>query len=143
MVMYSRMSAIASARRSHAVAQVGDTRPVHGTEQFELDVVGWHVLEERLTLSEEDRDQMDLQLVQDACGQCQPSGAGSVDQYVLVAGRVLGQAHRGRDVAYIGDPRPSQLRIGLMTAQDEDRHAIVVVAAPAVGELERPPADDD
>ena len=30
-----------------------------------------------------------------------------------------------------------------MAAQDEDRHAVVVVAAPALGELERPPADDD
>jgi hypothetical protein len=58
------MSAIASARRPHAVAQVQHTRPVQGTEQFELDVAGRHVLEQPTALPEQDRDQVDLQLVE-------------------------------------------------------------------------------
>src|ERR1051325_11265347 len=101
MVMSSRMTAIASGPRPYAVAQVRHTRPVHGTEQFELDVVGWHAVEKRFTPPDQDRDQVNLQLVQDTGGQCQPGSAGSMDQYVPVAGRGLGPVHRGRDVADI------------------------------------------
>src|SRR4051794_21120732 len=143
MVMYSRMSAIASATRPYAVAQVLHAPSLQDAEELELDVVGGHVLEERFTLAEKDRDQMDPQFVEDAGGECQPSGAGPVDQYVLVARRVLGSAHRGPYLAHIGDPGPPHRGIGLMAAQDEDRYAVVVVAAPAVGEIERPSADDD
>src|ERR1051326_1447807 len=75
MVLDSPVSAIASALCPHAVAQVRHARPVHGTEQFELDVLRWHVLEEWFALSEQDRDQVDLQLVEDAGGECQLGGA--------------------------------------------------------------------
>jgi hypothetical protein len=34
------------------------------------------------------------------------------------------------------------LAVGLMTGEDEDRHAVVVVAALAIGELKCPPAGD-
>src|SRR6266704_370114 len=136
MVMYSRMTAIASALLPHAVAQVQYARPVQGTEQFELDMAGRNVLEQPMALPEQHRDQVELQLVKDAGGKRQLSRDGPVDEYVLLAGRVLGQVHRALDVAHVSHRGPLQPGVGLMAGQDEDRHAVVVVTAPAAGELE-------
>ena len=67
--------------RADAVAQVCDVLrgllDVRGrpADQFEFDVVGRQVLEERFTLSDQNRDQVNLQLVEDAGGKRQLSGA--------------------------------------------------------------------
>lgn len=71
--MYSPMTAIASARRPHAVAQVQYARPVQGRQRFELDVAGRHAREQPMALPEQDRDQVDPQLVEDA-GRPAPAG---------------------------------------------------------------------
>jgi hypothetical protein len=87
---------------------------------------------------------MDLELVEDARRECQLRGSGAMDQHVLVARGLLGLGHRGPDVAQVGDQRPlPHFAVGRMAGEDEDRHAVVVVAAPAVRRLDGPPAADD
>src|SRR5215204_1081245 len=111
---------------------------------FELDVLGTEVVEEAASVAEENRDEVDLDFVEDAGGERELRGGGAVDQHVLVAGRLLGLGHRGGDVRQIGDQRPVvHLAVGLMAAEDEDRHAVVVVTAPATGGLEGPAAGHD
>lgn len=53
-----------SGLRPHAVAQVLYTRPVQGTQQFELDEVGRHVLEQPAALPEQYGHQLQLHRVQ-------------------------------------------------------------------------------
>ena len=52
---------------------------------LELDVLGAEVVEEAAALAEEHRDEMDLELVEDAGGERELRGSGAVDQDVLVA----------------------------------------------------------
>ena len=65
----------------------------------------------RPALAEQDRDQVDLDLVEDAGGQRQLGDAGAVDEDVLVAGGLLGAGHRGGEVVDVGDERPLR-RVG-------------------------------
>src|SRR5215207_2917098 len=124
---------------------VSDTAlPLEDPGALQLDVLGTEVVEETAPLAEEHRDEMDLELVENAGSERELCGSGAVDQHVVVARSLPGLGHRGPDVVHIGDQRPlSHLAAGLTTAQDEDRHAVVVVAAPAAGRLEGPPARDD
>jgi hypothetical protein len=87
---------------------------------------------------------MELELVEDAGSECELGGSGAVDQHVLVARSLLGPGHRRRDVVDVGDQRPLRyVDAGLVAGEDEDRHAVVVVATPAARGLEGPPAGDD
>jgi hypothetical protein len=52
-------------------------------------------------------------------------------------------SHRARDVVHVGDQRPLGHVVGIAAGEDEDRHAVVVVAAPEAGRLDGPPAGDD
>ena len=81
-------------------------------------------------------------LVEDAGGQCELCGPGAVHEHVLVARGLLGLAHRGRHVGHVGDQRPVGSVSAPAAGEDEDRHAVVVVAAPTVGGHEGPPARD-
>jgi hypothetical protein len=60
-------------------------------------------LEQVAPLAEEHRDDMEVELVADAGGECELRGSGAVDQHVLVAPSLLGLGHRGADVVYVGD----------------------------------------
>jgi hypothetical protein len=87
---------------------------------------------------------VELELVQHAGGEREPGNTGAVHEHVPVARRFLRSGHRGRDVAHVADERPARdVDAGLVARDDEDRHAVVVVAAPAARRLERPPAGDD
>jgi hypothetical protein len=127
-----------------AVVQVGDTGlPVEDAGALQLDLLGGEALEQPAPLAEEHRDHMELELVEDAGGECELSGSGPVDEHVLFSGGLLGPSHRGRDVVHVGDQRHlRELGGRLVPAEDEDRHAVVVVAAPPTGRLEGPAPGD-
>jgi len=87
---------------------------------------------------------MDLELVEDARRERELRGAGAVDEDVAVARCLLGLAHRRPDVGHVPDEPPlPDVDPGLPAGDDEARHAIVVVAAPAARRLERLGAGDD
>jgi hypothetical protein len=87
---------------------------------------------------------VDLDLVEDAGRQRELGDPGAVDQHVLVTCGALGLGHRGRDVVRVGDQRPpAGVCVGLAAHGDEDRHAVVVVAVPVAGGLDRAAAGDD
>src|SRR5207247_5766842 len=67
------------------VVQMGHTVPLEDPGALELDVLGSEVVEETAPLAEEHRDEMDLELVEDAGRECELRGSGAVDQHVLVA----------------------------------------------------------
>ena len=55
----------------------------------QLDLLGSEVLEQSEHLAEEHRDDMELELVEDAGGKCELRDSGPVDQHVLVARSLL------------------------------------------------------
>src|SRR5829696_7602496 len=126
------------------VVHVGDAvLPLEVPGALQLDLLGSEALEQTAPLAEEHRDDMELDLVEDAGSERELPGSGAVDQHVLYARSLLGLSHRTRDVGHIGDQRPLPHIIGVVEGEDKDRHAIVVVAAPAISRLEGPPAGDD
>jgi hypothetical protein len=66
-------------------------------------VVGAEVLEEAPASAKEDRDQVDLDLVEGPGSEGELGDAGAVDEDVLVAGGLLRLRHRGLDVGQVGD----------------------------------------
>ena len=101
------------------------------------------MVEEAAPLAEEHRDEMDLELVEDAGSECELRGSGAVDKHVLVARSLLCLGHHGPDVVHVGNQRPLPQIVGVVAGEDEDRHAVVVVSAPAARRLEGSPAGDD
>lgn len=87
---------------------------------------------------------MQVELVEDASRQGEPRDSRSVNQHVVLARRLLGVSHRCLDVAHTRDERPMRdIDAWFLAIQDEDPHAVVMVAAPAARGLERPSAGDD
>jgi hypothetical protein len=87
---------------------------------------------------------MKLDLIEDADRKCKLRGSSAVDQDVLVTCSLLGLSHRTDDVVHVGNQRKLERQAGgLSPGEDEDRHAIMMVAAPASGRLEGSPAGDD
>src|SRR5215218_3562374 len=126
------------------VVHVGDAvLPLEDPGALQLDLLGSEALEQTAPLAEEHRDDMELDLVEDTGSERELRGSGAVDQHVLVARSLLGLSRRTRDVVHVGDQRPLPHIIGVVAGEDQDRHAVVVVAAPAISRLEGPPAGDD
>src|SRR5829696_3245870 len=128
-----------------AVVHVRDAAlPREDPGALQLDLLASEALEQTAPLAEEHRNDMELELVEDAGGKRELRGAGAVDQHVLVARSLLGSRHRSRDVVEVGDQRPPRdVDAGLVAREDEDRDAVVVVAAPAARRLEGSSAGDD
>jgi hypothetical protein len=61
----------------------------------------------------------------------------------LVACGLPGSSHCSRDVVDVGDQRPLPEAGGVLASENEDRHAVVMVAAPAACRFEGPSAGDD
>jgi hypothetical protein len=127
---------------ANAVAQVQHTRPVQGTEQFELDVVGRHALEQPTALPEQHGHQLQLHLVQQAGTKALLRGRGAVQQDVAATGRGLGLRDAGFDA--VGDVARMSRRglVGCGMGQHEDRDPVVVIACPAAREVEGTPTGD-
>ncbi len=69
---------------------VGDAAlPLKDSGALQLDLLGSEALEQSAPLAEEHRDNMELELVEDAGGKCQLRDCGAVDQDVLVAAASL------------------------------------------------------
>src|SRR5919106_854102 len=99
---------------------------------------------ETAPLAEEHRDDVELDLVEDAGRERQLRYPGAMDEHVLLACGLLGSIHRGRDVVNGSDQRPlPNVDTRLPPVEDEDRYAVVVVAAPAARRLEGSAASDD
>ena len=67
-------------------------------------------VEEAPTLAEQHRDDVELELVEDAGGEREPRDPGAVDEHVPVARGLLGPGHGGRDVVHVRDERPLAAR---------------------------------
>ena len=128
---------------THPVAQVGDAGGFDHADELELDVVGAEVLEQPPSLAQQDRDQVDLQLVEHAGAQERLREVGAVDHDVLVAGGLLGLPHGALDaVGDVVDELGGGLLGRLAARGHEDRDPVVVVAVPVAGVVEGAPADD-
>ena len=64
------------------------------------------VLEQRPTAAQEDRDEVDLELVEKPCAQRALGGGGAVDQDRRVAGGLTGRRERRLEVFVVVDERP-------------------------------------
>ena len=70
---------------------VGDTAlALEDPGALQLDLLGSKVLEQTASLAEEHRDDMELELVEDAGGKSELGDSGPVDEHVLVARGLLG-----------------------------------------------------
>jgi hypothetical protein len=108
-------------------------------DPFELDVLRIEVVEEAASLSEQQRDDVELELVVYAGRQGELGDRGTVDGDVLVAGGLLGIGHGGFDIGDVGYERPAaDVDARLVATVDDDRHPVVMIAAPAIGRLEGP-----
>jgi hypothetical protein len=79
---------------------------------------------------------VDLDLVEDSGRECELRDAGAADEDVLFASGLL---RAGRCGLALGT---AWICTGVLATEDEDRHAVVMVAAPAFRELEGPAASD-
>jgi hypothetical protein len=70
---------------SNPVVQVRDTVGFEHTGALQLDVLGSEVVEETAPLAEEHRDEMDLELVEDARRERELRRPGAVDEHVPAA----------------------------------------------------------
>jgi hypothetical protein len=124
---------------------MGDTvLPHEDPDALQLDLLGSEALEQAAPLAKQNRDDMELEFVEDAGGRCELGGSGAVDEHVLVGRRLLGLVIAVVMSLTLGDERPLRyVDAGLVAGDDEDRHAVVVVAAPAARRLERPSTGDD
>jgi hypothetical protein len=57
---------------------------------LQLDLLGSEAFEQTASLAEEHRDDVELDLVEDACRECELRGSGTVDEHVLLARSLLG-----------------------------------------------------
>src|SRR5918996_1320824 len=128
-----------------AVVHVGDAVvSLEDPRALEGDLLGGEPVEQTSSLAEEHRNDMEFDLVEDAGAESELCDSGAVHQYVLPDGALFCLRHRTPDVAYVGHERPLRdVDAGLVSGDDEDRHAVVVIAAPAVRELEGSSASDD
>jgi hypothetical protein len=80
-----------------AVVHVGDAAlPLEDLGALQLDLLGSEALEQTAPLAEEHRDDMELELVEDAGGKRELRRSGAVDQRVPVARSLLGLSYRSR-----------------------------------------------
>src|SRR5919106_3842168 len=128
---------------AHLVAEVQDAGCLQPPDQVELDVFGREALEQAPALAEQHRHELDLEDVEQPGLQALLGCVGAVQQDVPIARGRLCPLHARLDALghevhpLVGVVRRSGV------GGDEDRHAVVVVAAPVVGEVAGPPSGDD
>src|SRR6266542_1788059 len=89
-----------------AVVHVGDAvLSLEDPGALEGDLLGREPLEQTSSLAEKHRDDMELDLVEDAGAERELCDSGAVHQHVLVPRGLFGLRHRARDVADVGHER--------------------------------------
>jgi hypothetical protein len=111
-------------------------------DEVELDVLSGKPIEEPSALAEQHRPQLDLDGVEHAGLEGLLGGVGTVHEDVAIAGGRFGLVHAGGDA--VGDVVDLLERVlgGWLVGRNEDRHAVVMVAAPVAGEVPGPLAGD-
>ena len=120
-----------------------DVSVLEPSDEVEFDVITTEVVEQPSAVPEEDLDQVDLHLVhvpgpEERLGRARP-----MDHDRPVPG---GRAGLTGAVLDVGDEsRVARWHVPVvhLVGEDEDRHAVVMVALPAPGEFEGPTAGDD
>ena len=100
-------------------------------------------VEEPATRAEQDGHDVHLDLVELAGPDEGAGGPGTVDHHVLASGALSG---RGGALAHVGVEAGGpwwHVVLGDVVGEHEDRDAVMMVAVPATGELERAAAGDD
>jgi uncharacterized membrane protein YbhN (UPF0104 family) len=141
-LLLRRPGTTSAASPEHAIAQVRDApgevlgvrrrQPAH---QLELDVIGGEVVEEASPATEQDRHDVQLHLVELPRAHQRLRGAGPVHHDVAVPGRRAGHGRGLVRVRGVDDAARWRV-VGDLAGQDDDRDAVVVVPAPAPGQLE-------
>src|SRR5215213_452851 len=132
-----------ASRVSYLVAEVQRAGSFEGTDQVELYVLGWEVVEQPATLPQEYRPQLDVDQIKYAGLQALLRGVGTVQHNVAVTSCCFRLLHARLDaVGDVMNPLEGVLRRWLVS-RDEDRHAVVVVAAPVTGKVSGPSPGDD
>src|SRR5918999_5871285 len=94
------------ASAADAIADMRDAvLPREHPDALELDVPGPEALEEPAALAQQHRDDVDLELLQQARSKRTLRGAGAVDEDVPVPRRLSRPCHRRRDVRHVGHER--------------------------------------
>lgn len=88
---------------THPVMHMSNSVPLENPGALELDVFRIKVVEETAPLAQEDRDEMNLELIENAVGECELCSSGAMNQDVLVTRRLLGLSHRSADVGHVAD----------------------------------------
>ena len=129
-------------RSDHAVAQMRGVVAIEPPEQLQL-MSRLGAAEEAPAGTQEDRDEVDLELVELTGLEQGLGGAGAVDHDRAPARGFPGRFGAGDHV--VEEPGAVGRRLAFvgMPGQDQDRYAVVVVTVPAAGELEGPSARDD
>jgi hypothetical protein len=121
---------------------VRDVSVLKPSDEVEFDVIATEVLEQSSAVPEEDRNQVDLHLVE-VPGPEERLGRGRpMDHDRPVPG---GRASLSGAVLDVGnESRVAGWHVPVihMVGEDEDRHTVVMVALPTPGELEGPTAGD-
>lgn len=118
----------------HPVTEVRDVSILEPSDEVEFDVIATHVVEQPSAVPEEDRNQVDLHLVQLPGPQKCLGRPGPVDHDRPVP---CGRASLTGAVLDIGDETRVagwHVLVIHLVGEDEDRHAVVVVALPTPGE---------
>lgn len=121
---------------------MSDVSVLKPSDEVEFDVIGTEVVEEPPAVPEEDRDQVDLHLVDLPGSEKRLGRARAMDHDRPIP---CGCASLTGAVVDVGDEsRVAGWHVPVvhLVGEDEDRHAVVVVALPAPGEFEGPPAGD-
>src|ERR671914_456345 len=85
--LWRRYAATASSSIDHAIPDVGDPRRVDGADLLELEVAD--ILQQPLAVAEQDRDDVELELIDEPRGEVLLHDVGpSPDQHVVSAGRL-------------------------------------------------------
>jgi hypothetical protein len=117
-------------------------RGLRVADELQLDVVAVPCLEQSAAGPQQHRNEVDLQLVELAGLKQRLCRTRAVHHHGTIAGRGPGLGGARDDIGI--EPRAARRLIAFVDVmgQHVDRHAVVVVAVPATGELEGAPAGD-